>query len=344
LHIGFSNLVFDYNTVIKIANGYFKGSCLTAVGKSEWDAMRWTGSAGTKKDVINKANFTFTSLEKASDYDKHVSSLNSQNVRSFLLDCSDSHNFSDSSVKDRIGNSFCWLKADTTFEGLKQIANDKSRIFIGEKPKLLDRVIQNRTKYINILKLNKLATSSLSEKWFSNLEITLNSSLVAFIGNKGNGKSALADTIGLIGNTRNYNDFSFLNKEKFRRPKPINKSEHFEGSLIWEDGNIDTIRLSQNPSPQSIEKVKYIPQGFLETLCNEDTDAFENELREVIFSHLSESEKLGKQDLTTLIDFKTEIINKEIENLKKEVNQINKIIVDLENKQSEDYSKYLPQN
>lgn len=128
----------------------------------------------------------------------------------------------------------------------------------------------------------------MTEKWFENLNISLNHSLVAVIGNKGNGKSAIADTIGLIGNTPNYDYFSFLHKKKFRRKKPTNKSEHFEGKLIWSDNSSAESLLSKDPPNSSIEKVKYIPQGFLEKLCNEEVEDFEYELREVIFSHLND--------------------------------------------------------
>ena len=54
--------------------------------------------------------------------------------------------------------------------------------------------------------------------WFD-IELELNSELVAIIGNKGSGKSALADILGLLGNTPYYDFFSFLSEEKFRDPK-----------------------------------------------------------------------------------------------------------------------------
>jgi len=312
---------------------------LTAVGKSEWDTMRWDGSAALKKSIINEADFSFISLEKPNDYSKHINSLDAQKVRSMLLDCSDAHSFSDANVKDRIGNSFTWLKADTTFEGLKQVANDKGRIFIGNKPPLIERFEANKTKFIRSLSIDKIAGSVLTENWFDNFELPLNHSMVAIIGNKGNGKSAIADTIGLVGNTPNHEYFSFLTNTKFRSRKPINRSEHFEAVITWEDDSKDNRKLNQNPDLTNVEKVKYIPQGFLERLCNEDVDDFEKELRHVIFSHLSETDRLGKTNLNELIEYKTEILNNEIEDFKKDVNLINKTLVDLEKKQSDDYRK-----
>jgi hypothetical protein len=339
LKVGFWNIFFDYKTVMDITKGFFKGSCLTAVGKTEWDTMRWDGSAALKKSIINDANFSLISLEKSSDYIKHVKALDKQKVRSMLLDCSDAHSFSDSIEKDRIGNSFTWLKADTTFDGLKQVSNDKGRIYSGEKPPLLQRLEANKTKFIKSLNIIKIAGSPFIETWFDKLELPLNPSMVAIIGNKGNGKSAIADTLGLVGNTPNFGFFSFLNEQKFRKRKPINKSEHYEATITWEDESTDARRLNQNPESINVEKVKYIPQGFLERLCNDDVEDFEKELREVIFSHLTEAERLGKGDLNELIDYKTEILNIEIEELKKEINVCNKNLSDLEKKQSFEYSR-----
>lgn len=340
LKTGFNSLTFNFEVILeKLQATTFKGKYLTAVGKSEWETMRWDGSPGAKKTVINKANFVFTALEKHDIYLKHKEKLIEQKINDKLLDCSDAHHFSTSTDKDRIGNSFTWLKADTTFEGLKQVSNDKSRIFVGEKPELLTRVESGKTKFISSVSIDKIAGSTLTENWFNGLQIPFNHSMVAIIGNKGNGKSAIADTIGLVGNTKNYEYFSFLRSEKFRSRKPINRSEHFEATLSWEDGSSDVKKLNENPDKSSTEKVKYIPQGFLEKLCNDDVDDFENELRNVIFSHISDVDRLGKTNLDELIEYKTEIKTKEIDELKKEINFINKSIADLEKKQGEEFKK-----
>ncbi|MBC8489770.1 MAG: DNA repair protein [Bacteroidetes bacterium] len=340
LKVGFWNINFDYKVVMDIVNGYFKGKCLTAVGKTEWDTMRWDGSAAEKKNTINKAAFSFTSLEKAEHYHKHSEKLKEAKVRNFLLDCSDAHSFSNKqNEKDKIGNCFTWLKSDLTFEGLKQIANDKSRIFIGETPTLLERTRTNPTKFIDTLVINKIVNSKLSEKWFNDFNLKLNPSMVAIIGNKGQGKSAIADVIGLLGNTPNYENFSFLHKTKFRRPRPINKSEHFNASLNWLDGSSELKKLNENPKETSKTKIKYLPQNFLEKLCNEDLKDFEGELRNVIFSHLSEADKLGKISLDELIEYQSEVINEDVSEIKKKIQSSNKVIIELENKESENYRK-----
>lgn len=339
IKVGFANIFFDYNKVIDLTKGYFNGKCLTAVGKSEWETMRWTGSAAQKKDVINRAAFSFTSLEKPSDYGKHIEALNKQGVRSYLLDCSDAHSFSSEQVKDRIGNSFTWIKADPTFSGLLQVANDKDRIFVGEVPPLLNRLKFNKGKFIESLKVHKDIQSTLNELWFDGLELIFNPSMVAIIGNKGNGKSAIADILGLLGNTPNYLNFSFLSNSKFRKKKPIDRSTLYTANLTWMNGQTDSKRLSQNPDTTAVEKVKYIPQGFLEKLCNGEVEEFEVELRSVIFSHLPVEERYGKQNLDEILEYMTSNLQEQVSSIKIQLSALNRIIAELESKSSDHYKE-----
>lgn len=341
LKVGFWNIYYEYSKVKEITEGFFKKTCLTAVGKSEWDTMRWEASAALKKTIINDSTFSFIALDMPSHYQKHVDALRRQNVRDYLLDCSDAHSFSDSVDKDRIGNSFTWLKADTTFEGLKQVATDKSRIFIGEEPPLLTRVRNNPTKYIKSLRINKIHDSELQQEWFNPLEIQLNPALIGIIGNKGNGKSAITDTIGLLGNSMNYPEFSFLNDKKFRKRKPINLSQHYEATLTWYNNATDSRILNEDPNPANVEKVKYIPQNFLEKLCNEDVSDFEKELRKVIFSHIPNQDRLEQPDLDSLIQHVTEIIEDEISLIKGELQDVNEVIISLEQKEQSEYKANL---
>src|SRR5690606_25953185 len=139
----------------------------------------------------------------------------------------------------------------------------------------------------------------------------------------------------------NYDDFSFLNNDKFRKKKPQKKSDHFTAKLAWMDGSGDETNLSDNPELTSVEKVKYLPQNFIEKLCNDHLKDFESELRNVIYSHLSESDKLGKSNLDELIEFKSEIINEDIEEIKSKLQVLNKRVIDLERKNSDAYKKSL---
>lgn len=332
LEEGFNNLNLDEKSVIDRLKDstYFKGKFLFAIGKTEWDALPWSdGSIAEKKDVINKAHLVFTASEGVTAFNNAKGKLTEQKVNDLLLDCSDSHYNSESADKDRIGNCFTWIKADRTFDGLKQIVNEPGRVFIGDLPEILSRVNANKTKYIDTLKIERVSDYKLQEEWFNATEVNFNHELVAIIGNKGNGKSAIADIIGLLGNTKNGEHFSFLTNGKFRKSSP-NRALSFNASLIWASGKIDTLNLNDKVDASAFEKVKYIPQNFLEKLCNDNETDFEKELRKVIFTHVSESDKLNQPSLEDLIKHKTEIVNQKIALIKAEISEANSIIIDLE--------------
>jgi len=346
LEEGFNNINFDEEeiiTILKTANTYLSGKYLTAVGKTEWDAFLWGDSSiAEKKTVINNVDFVFTSAENIDACTKAKLKLTEQGVNDTLLDCSDAHWNASSTNKDRIGKCFTWLKADPTFEGLKQVLNEKDRIFLGGTPDLLKRLALAPNKIIQQINIRRIADCSMPEVWYDNLSIPLNPGLVAIIGNKGNGKSALTDIIGLIGNSHN-ESYSFLTKKKFRNPRPFNKATQIEAQLIWVDSTEDGFStLDSSIDTSKFEKVKYIPQNFLETLCvNEDEKEFENEIKKIIFSHTSITDRLGFSNLDELTTYKSEIINKDLGVIKGEIDDLNQRIINLERKGNEPYRRGL---
>lgn len=236
---------------------------------------------------------------------------------------------------------FCWIKADANFDGLKQIVNEPDRVFIGLKPNGIEVVENNPTKFIERISIKKKNQSSLQEQWFDGLDIPLNTSLVAIIGNKGNGKSALADILGLCGNTHNYNVFSFLNDKKFKKIRD-NKAQHFDATITWRNGQESTRNLSDVPDKNQKEKVKYLPQSYLETICvDAESSDFEIELRKIIFSRIPQELRLNKNSLDELIEHKTQIIREDIEKIKAEIGFVNIDISNLLVKKSPEYKQQL---
>jgi ABC-type lipoprotein export system ATPase subunit len=202
----------------------------------------------------------------------------------------------------------CWVKADTTFLGIRQImAEPALRTFIGEEPPQLASLRKHPTKYIKSVTIRKKADSDHPEDWFD-ADIPLNPGLVAVIGNRGTGKSALTDVIGLLGNSRNEGRFTFLHGDRFRNPKS-GKAQHYEGVLTWESGPTNPRSLNERTNPQEPELIRYLPQSFIELVCNEissgSRSAFDQELKAVIYSHVPGADRLGKTTLDALIDYKT---------------------------------------
>jgi len=293
-----------------------------------------------KEDIAQVTDFFELGKEKDEDeYKKIVIPHLIKNINKThpLIICSDNHNVRDFKLKQT-----CWIKADPTFEGLKQILNEpKDRVFIGEKPEILERVANNRTKYIKELKISSVdGYDGKYGKWFENISIPLNKELIAIIGNKGSGKSAVADIISLCSNYYNDKDFSFLTSEKFRE-KSGKIAKNFKATLVWESEHEDTKGLNDVPDDTNLKGIKYIPQGQFERLTNEISTAseFQKEIEKVVFSHISDSERLGANSFTELIEKKKHTFETELVSLYTEIETLNSQIINLEEKNTGVYKK-----
>jgi hypothetical protein len=56
-------------------------------------------------------------------------------------------------------DKYCWIKADPTFEGLRQIINEpEDRVFIGALPPKMEEVRRNTTRYLSQINIRPLIT------------------------------------------------------------------------------------------------------------------------------------------------------------------------------------------
>lgn len=342
LRVGFNNLNISFEEVKRALNTpYFQGKSLIAIGKSEWDSLKWNDhTIADKKTVINEADLVFTAAENPQRYATARVALKAAMVNDRMLDCSDAHALSSSENKDRIGNCFTWIKADTTFEGLLQAIHEfDDRVFVGDNPPKRKIVEQNKTKFIDSIKVSKKPGSLLTQDWFD-VDIPLNQDLVAIIGNKGSGKSALSDIIALVGNTRHHQKFSFLKTNRFRNPK-TKFAQHFVGELRWRDGPPSSRSLDEDPNPVEVERVKYLPQSYLEDLCNELGDGgsatFDAELRKIIYSHVPDADRLGKASMDELLEFKVAEIERARKALRDDISKVNAEILEAERRSTEEF-------
>ena len=251
---------------------------------------------------------------------------------------SDCHNQNDKvgRLKDKDSqptDKCCWIKADPSFYGLRQVINEpEDRIYLGVLPSKLERVNSYRTHFVSSIRISKTEAATNPDEWFAS-ELPLSHDMIAIIGNKGSGKSALADIIALAGDTSRYAYFSFLQKRKFREKK---LAQQFEVTATWEDGTLRTRNLQDDPEPDKPELINYIPQEYLESVCTEtsvdEESSFQQELRKVIFSHITDAQKLGKSTLRELIDYRTEEINTELARHRQELSQVNSRISSLQEK------------
>lgn len=234
---------------------------------------------------------------------------------------------SDSHKLEKIGSKTLWIKADPTFEGLQQIIYEPDRVCLQEVPPKINLVEHYPENFIDSVIIN---SDNDNEEWFDRVnEIHLNCDLVSIIGNKGMGKSALADIIGAAGNA-NVEPYSFLNKEKFL--KQNTNHQKYIGRLKFKDGSESRKNLS-NPTHNSktSSRVIYFSQSFVNTLCeNEDTTRLQNEIDRVIFSHIPPESRLGTSNLSELISKRTRFIENRIVEERNKLDEINKKIIKAE--------------
>ena len=343
---GFNNLNVSAEGVLKaLENDALIGKCVVAVGKTEWENLKWNDhTIAEKKTLINSASLVFTAAATPEQYEKGRAKLRESGVNDHLLDCSDAHWLSSSEDKDRVGNCFTWIKADCTFAGLLQAMEEfDSRVFVGDNPPKQAIVEGNKTKFIRSVSVVKKQGSTLAETWFD-LQLPLNSDLVAVIGNKGSGKSALSDIVALVGCARNFAKFSFLTPNRFRSGKGRLASQ-FTATLAWQDGSTSSMDLDKDPATSSVERVKYLPQNYIEDLCNElgerGSETFDAELRKIIYSHVPNEDRLGLPSMDELLAFKVAEIDKSRQALKQAVSKINVEILDAERRIAHDFKKSL---
>lgn len=153
-----------------------------------------------------------------------------------VLLCSDAHK------NDDIGTKFSWIKADVTFEGLKQsLYEPKERVVIQER-----NPSDSKTKRL-FIDYTTYKTSTGEEK------IYFNKDLNSIIGKRGSGKSTLLKNLA---QKIDPNEFS---KRDPKTPYVLNDFE-----VVWGDGQKD------GGTAESPKSIFYIPQGYLSALSYDD--------------------------------------------------------------------------
>ncbi|MEO1168499.1 MAG: TrlF family AAA-like ATPase [Pseudomonadota bacterium] len=289
-------------------------------------------------DELDKAGDAFFGSSKNTDYflraDRYEDGSSSDPKPVFSG--SDAHSFEDLSrlSGDEAGFEPTWIKADLTFRGLRQtLFEPKGRVHIGERPTVLQRLDQDATRFISELQIDQVPSySGANGSWFKDVEIPFNPELTAIIGNKGSGKSAVADIIGLLGESRQFEHFSFLtDKSQNRKFRQKGYAENFASSLSWASASKTEKQLDGDVDLRKPEVVKYLPQNYFESLTNEiEVKAFRDEIEEVVFSHVEESDRMGKSTFSELEDLKTAQSKSDISSLKVRLRELNIEIIDLE--------------
>lgn len=290
-----------------------------------------------KEDIADAVHFFEIGQRRdVDDYEQHVFKDIPQRP---LIICSDNHNPKDYSVKEKL-----WIKAELTFSGLKQcIYQPAERVFIGNVPPVLDRINKNRQGSISSVSCKRIDRPVNKEVTWFDFSIPLNPSMVAVIGNKGSGKSALADIIGHLCHCKTMESASFLNNKRFRK-QPKSYADDYSAALSWFDGETHSESLMETQNKNIVEDAQYLPQKYIEEVCNEFGDIFQKEIDRVIFSYLDKVDRGDSTCLDDLVKLKSRQIDIELKSERLKLFEVNGKIVNLEKKKIKKYKDSILEN
>ncbi len=267
----------------------YSGISIFAHAHSTNGGLFCKSDARTRKRLLEKTNILDAACELPNKATR-ISELTTKftdhqyNIKDFaIINTSDSRKIID------IGSKFSWVKADPTFEGLKQIIFEpQERVKIQENNPFEDR----KKLYFDSIKV-------VGSKNFivPDVEIPLNRELVTVIGGRGSGKSALLESIAFLNEEHTKQDQN--NKPKiieFYRQNTEGKEPapgfDLETELIDKDENKEQHKKSLEDEESLELPFLYIGQEQLSALATNDRELTEKicELINLDFAELKKTE------------------------------------------------------
>ena len=234
------------------------------------------------EQITKKCDFIIHSSDSQDNIDKDKEFWLQENKP--LLQSSDAHELDD------IGNKFTWIKADTTFEGLKQIVYEpEERVRIqADNPSFdFDKPFFEKVKIDEEITLFEKENVTFQK----HQSIPLNKNLVTFIGGRGTGKSLFLKYLG--SRFQKIEDKPFKNSDKFivnyqKENKKNGDQQEFKG----DKNNLEFVFIEQS-------KIKNITDGDglkneIKKLLGLEDLKFSQELSEEIEKILNKTRELKK--------------------------------------------------
>ncbi|HMB83556.1 MAG TPA: hypothetical protein VKI40_05825 [Terriglobales bacterium] len=293
----------DIKELLTAKESIFKGKYLIVLPEEHLSLLDWDGQDHlTRKLLLQGSGAIFSGNAntirwaaglKSASKDEFIAEFKS------LKPCvhgSDAHTIV--GIGKPAENKFCWIKSELTFEGLKQILYEpEDRVYIGEKPAVLK----------NDYQVIESVIVSGAPDWFGNVTVPLNEDLVSIIGPRGSGKSALAEVIAFAGGASLFRataglEDTFLYKAARKSTANPNPVIGATVTLGWKNGEPDAVLLPTNLRSAGVEeKVKYLPQKFVEWLCApENTQELEAEIEKVIYERNKSTSRLQASNFKEL--------------------------------------------
>ena len=269
---------------------------IVAGGDDGAGGLRDGSDATTRQEVLRLAHGVFASSPAQREFWLGERSATVEELWDLYggpkpcLHGSDAHDPSRSGAPD--GDRFSWVKGDATFDALRQACIDPgSRAYVGPTPPvsaLPSQVIREVTIE--------------GADWALTPRLALNPGLVAIIGARGSGKTALADMIAAgcdaLPGTANTQSFLHRAREFLGETSVV---------IGWGEGDPERRDLQDDSDWfDRSARARYLSQQFVDELCSSTgmTDELLKEIERVVFDSHSISDRDGAVSFNDLLDIR----------------------------------------
>ena len=274
-----------------------------AGGKSDGTSgMRGAADTTLREEIEKFADIIFASSHAQREYWLgQRPSMSADAIRQRYRGLKPCLHGSDAHERSKVGkpdeDRFCWVKGEPTFDTLRQACIDPAgRAFVGLTP-------PETTTPSQII--DHIAISAAS--WAKTPQLGFNSGLIAIIGPRGSGKTALAEMIAracdAIPESDDGSSFQKVSSSFIDRAGDLLGSASVE--LEWGAGErisrrLDGANTPDRPSPRA----RYLSQQFVDSLCSSDSmsDALLKEIERVVFEAHPQTERGGALTFPELLD------------------------------------------
>lgn len=272
--------------------------------------------ASTRKEIERFAHIIFTATPKNIDFWCGEGVLDADELEMKYggmkpcLHGSDAHKRSDICAPDE--SRFTWIKGDPTFDALKQACMEPAhRVHIGSAAPVVG------TAY------SVASVSTPGLPWLVPQPVPINPGMVAIIGSRGSGKTAMADLIAHAGAS----PWPTAGQQSF-----LSRANELLGSqevrATWNGASDSVHRFDVRPD--ALPEVHYLTQQFVDRLCSSvsQSDELLDEIKRVVFLAHEPANRLGADGFDELVRLRSsdtqlavEALNQRLDRLSQEVSE-----------------------
>ena len=279
------------NILIGVAGGTSDGT----------SGVRQAADATVRQEIEKFAHIIFTSSPVQREFWLGQRGVSVEQLRARYGGCKACLHGSDAHDQGSVGrptdDRFSWIKGALTFDALRQACIDPgSRAYVGAEPP--------RTAMPSQLISH---VSIVNASWAATPEIPLNPGLVAIIGARGSGKTALVDMIAAGCDAI---PSGAWDADDSITPSFLARAHSLVGDsrvrLTWGGGTQSARWLDGRDAnkPTSFPRARYLSQQFVERLCSAKgvSDGLIEEIERVVYESHEADEREGALDFAELRD------------------------------------------